>query len=64
MAPANVPANSTLFALQPDNSDRKIARAIEISLFPLNCRRWLAGNIVDDTVDTTNFVDNAVGNLA
>jgi len=39
MAPANVPASRTLFALQPDNSDRKIARAIEISLFPLNSQQ-------------------------
>ena len=38
--------------------------AIEITLFPLNRRWWLSGNVVNNAVDATNFVDNPVGNLA
>lgn len=40
----------------------KSASYIKLS-FPLNGRRGLAGNVIDDTVNTANFVDDAVGNL-
>jgi len=31
---------------------------------PLDCRRRFSGNVVHDPIDTTHFVDDAVGHLA
>jgi len=33
-------------------------------LLPLDCRWWLTRNIVDNTINSTHFIDNAIGDFA
>ena len=41
-----------------------LLKATSPKSLPLDRRRWFAGNIIYDSVDATNFIDDAVGNLA
>jgi len=34
-----------------------------LELFPLNRRRWFRTNIIHDTIDAFDFIDDAVGYL-
>lgn len=39
-------------------------RALIGKLFPLNRRRWLAADVVNDTGNAVDFIDDAVGDAA
>ena len=36
---------------------------VESALLPLDCCWWLGGDIIDDAVDATHFVDDLVAGL-
>ena len=59
----NIIFNSVAVLLLYQKHRPAIINRVTSQLFPLDCCGWLGGDVVTDAVDTTDLVDDLIGDL-